>query len=64
MGDAKRRREALGVKDERTANDREQARKEELCRIERHQNGAALAERQYGVIPHECHCPNHRTKRR
>ena len=39
MGDAKRRRDANGVTDERTAREREQALKEELWRIKRHKNG-------------------------
>lgn len=53
MGEAKRRRDAAGVKDERTASDIERARQDELWRIERHKNGHALADRLYGSgIPH------------
>lgn len=45
MGEAKRRRDARGVKDERTTADIEAARREELRRIERHRIGTALVQR-------------------
>jgi len=64
MGEAKRRRDTNGVADERTNRDREWALKDELWRIERQRNGDALKDRQFGVIPHECRCPNHRKIRR
>ena len=54
MGEAKRRREASGVQDERTSLDRKHALEMERWRIERQRNGEALKERQFGVIPHEC----------
>lgn len=54
MGDAKRRRDAKGVTDERTTREHEQALKDELWRIRRHKNGQALEDRRYGVIPHKC----------
>lgn len=53
MGEAKRRRDANGVTDERTARERDYALKYEQWRIERQRNGEALAERLYASgIPH------------
>lgn len=48
MGEAKRRRDAKGVTDERTNRDRDVALKEELWRIERQRNGYALKYRLSG----------------
>lgn len=48
MGEAKRRRDASGVTDERTLEQIEQARKDELWRIERQRNGEALEDRLWG----------------
>ena len=53
MGEAKRRRDAKGVTDERTEREREQALENELWRIKRHKNGQALADRLHGSgVPH------------
>lgn len=53
MGEAKRRRDKLGVQDERTSHDRKWALKEELWRIKRQRNGDALHDRLRCVIPWE-----------
>lgn len=45
MGEAKRRRDARGVTDERTSTEIEAARLDELRRIERHTSGRALRDR-------------------
>lgn len=63
MGEAKRRRDANGVKDERTPEQIEDARQDELYRMQRHRDGTALETRLYGSgIPQECR-PNIRRNR-
>jgi hypothetical protein len=49
MGEAKRRRDAIGVTDERTKSDRDDAYAMEVYRIERQRNGNALADRLLGI---------------
>jgi hypothetical protein len=49
MGDARRRRAARGVTDERTSQEVDAARLEELRRIERHRTGTALVQRRRGI---------------
>ena len=49
MGEAKRRRDAAGVRDERSARDVDAAEQLEIRCIERHRNGTALVQRRRGI---------------
>ena len=58
MGEAKQRRQQLGVTDERTEQERQAAFAEEFRRMERHKNGEALSSRlRWSFVGYE-HWPN------